>query len=531
MGMTETLRLVIDGVPSGAKRALGEVRSEATKTEKTLSGINAGLNKAANIAAVGVAAGVGVMAKSLKTYEDYSSQVRSIQRALGADAEGASRLAGQWKRYGVDAGAATMATKTLAKAIDEARRGNAAYTETFNRLGLSIDQLKSMSDTEAIFAVRDALGELEAGAERTAIATKLLGRGAMSMSAWYSQSASDMARTNELLEKAGLVWTEEQVKKSGEAAKKMAELQVAILGLQIQIAQSGVVDSMIHLVDGLTALLSRLGPLARALPYVTAGLAAFVGVVKVISFVQFVRGLFSATSGVQALGAGTRGALPALTRLSTLLRGLPGLLSSTGGMYALVAAGIAADTYLIIKAIDAWRQMADAVRQARQAYADYLALTSQAEYQPGGKYYEGFKTLPGAQTMEQINAAAKANQFGYSWWYKMASGAYSSLLGPYGALFSKLGSGILPGFASGGTVKARRGGRLVLAGEGGEDEDFVPASQRVAYASRILGSGARTVQNFTINIASLQGTDERAARQLCEMVERRLSRRLRFAHA
>lgn len=103
MGMTETLRLVIDGVPSGAKRALGEVRSEATKTEKTLSGINAGLNKAANIAAVGVAAGVGVMAKSLKTYEDYSSQVRSIQRALGADAEGASRLAGQWKRYGVDA--------------------------------------------------------------------------------------------------------------------------------------------------------------------------------------------------------------------------------------------------------------------------------------------------------------------------------------------------------------------------------------------------------------------------------------------
>jgi hypothetical protein len=39
------------------------------------------------------------------------------------------------------------------------------------------------------------------------------------------------------------------------------------------------------------------------------------------------------------------------------------------------------------------------------------------------------------------------------------------------------------------------------------------------------------VQNFTINIASLQGTDERAARQLCEMVERRLSRRLRFAHA
>ena len=291
MGMTETLRLVIDGVPSGAKRALGEVRSEATKTKKTLSGINAGLNKAANIAAVGVAAGVAVMAKSLKTYEDYSSQVRSIQRALGADAEGASRLAGQWKRYGVDAGAATMATKTLAKAIDEARRGNATYTETFTRLGLSIDQLKSMSDTEAIFAVRDALGELEAGAERTAIATKLLGRGAMSMSAWYSQSASDMARTNELLEKAGLVWDEEQVRKSGEAAKKIAELQVAILGLQIQIAESGVVDSMIHLVDGLTALLVRLGPLARALPYVTALLAGFVGVVKIISFVQFVRGL------------------------------------------------------------------------------------------------------------------------------------------------------------------------------------------------------------------------------------------------
>lgn len=50
--------------------------------------------------------------------------------------------------------------------------------------------------------------------------------------------------------------------------------------------------------------------------------------------------------------------------------------------------------------------------------------------------------------------------------------------------------GLIPGKAAGGHVPPRPGGTLTILGEGGEGEDVVPASKRVAYAQRVLGAGA-----------------------------------------
>ncbi len=52
--------------------------------------------------------------------------------------------------------------------------------------------------------------------------------------------------------------------------------------------------------------------------------------------------------------------------------------------------------------------------------------------------------------------------------------------------------------ASGGTVRARPGGTVVLAAEAGEDEDFVPKSKRQAYARGVLGGGSQGRGNVTI---------------------------------
>ena len=250
--MTETLRLVIAGDSKGAVRAVDALEKKTTTTLKkaetqakktaTASGAwGESMNKAANVAAGGFAVGLGIITKSVYDFQKRGSEIRSIMRSTGMDAAGASLLEAQWKRYGVEAGAAGMATKTLAKAITEARQGNEQYAKSFATLGLSAAELAAMSDSEAIFATRDALAELGPGLERTSTATKLLGRGALSMSNWFSQSAESMAETNKLIEESGLVWDEKTVEQYAAAAKAQAELKISLRGISEVVARD-VVD-------------------------------------------------------------------------------------------------------------------------------------------------------------------------------------------------------------------------------------------------------------------------------------------------
>jgi hypothetical protein len=99
---------------------------------------------------------------------------------------------------------------------------------------------------------------------------------------------------------------------------------------------------------------------------------------------------------------------------------------------------------------------------------------------------------------EQIIADSKVS----TPWYYYLNPAYTFIEGA-----SKL--------ASGGTVKATPGGSVVIAGEGGEDEDVVPASKRASYARGVLGSGGR----LTVNINSVWPPTRQQAREILDFIE------------
>jgi hypothetical protein len=79
------------------------------------------------------------------------------------------------------------------------------------------------------------------------------------------------------------------------------------------------------------------------------------------------------------------------------------------------------------------------------------------------------------------------------------------------------------GFASGGYIPATRGGRSIIAGEGGEGEWVVPASKKRAFAEAVVGKGSNS-QVVNISIGNVNGTDRQAARSLAGMVKEELMR-------
>lgn len=89
-----------------------------------------------------------------------------------------------------------MGLKTLSTAMDEANKGTKTYTELFDRLNVNIhDTNGNLKDQETIFnEVFKALSAMENETERTAIASRLLGRSATELAPAMNGGAEAKSR-------------------------------------------------------------------------------------------------------------------------------------------------------------------------------------------------------------------------------------------------------------------------------------------------------------------------------------------------
>lgn len=476
--LTETLRLVIEGDPKGAVGALRDVVREGDAADKASKRWGERMNTAANYALGAGTALAGAIAVSANKTVGYGQAVDDIADISNLSAEASSRLAGQLSYFDIALENAGTGVKFFEKNLDAARQGSEAQIDAFARLGISAEELKAMDDEDLLFRTRDAMADLDDKTARTAVTLQLFGKSGAELTDWLDAAPEDMEKLNAKLEDLGLVWDGEKVKNWQDLVDAQREMRISTMGLQMAIADPQFIGSLSSLVTNFAKLLQYVRPLMPAVPYLTAGLFTFGGVVKAIRMYQFVRdlgrsekaasGLFGVLRNGRALGVARTG----FSRLGGVLKGLPALLSSTGGMYGLVAAGIAVDTVLVYEAVKAWQEMRDAIRQANEAYADFQENLKNADWTAADDKRMKAKSSSW-RTKEELAAAAEEDKYKSPWWAAPSNWVADRV-----------------GMAEGGTVPARRGGTFILAAEAGEDEDFVPASKRRAYAKRVLGSGA-----------------------------------------
>jgi hypothetical protein len=300
----------------GLQNGMATTRDEIQKTERSASTWGESLNRAANVAAVGVAVLVGVITKATKTYMDYGDSIDDITDMTNLSAESASRLAGQLKAFGIQSATAATGVKFFERNLDDARQGGTETAKAFERLGVSAADLKSMGDEELLGRVRDGLSQLADTTDQTAIAMDLFGRSGADLSDWYDAAPEQIAKVNEAVRDAGLVWGDKELRTWQDMVDAQREFTIAMTGLQVQIAQSGVIDALTTMVKALNGLLGVLGPAARALPYLTIALGGFVGVVKIynalkdawiVSFGRLLPKLAAETVATQATTAAVAG--------------------------------------------------------------------------------------------------------------------------------------------------------------------------------------------------------------------------------
>jgi phage-related protein len=284
------------------------------RTAMSTAGKDAGkLGKAYKTGQVAAAAGLtaitAIATKSVGVYKDYGGAVNKLTALMNISTEDASRLVGQWKRYGIEASTGMTAVKFLSKNIVAAKSGNEDAIASFEQLGISMDDLKNLSAAQVMMKARDAMSMMDDKTQRTATTLKLFGRSGTEMLGWTKQAPEDIAAVNKSLEKLGLVWDDKKLQTYKDMAKAQGEMKLAYLGLQMAIAES-LIPTLTALVTWLGKILTFLAPFGGQLKYVAAGLAAFLAAGKIAKTGS------SIVSAIGGIGKAAGGAVGALGRLS-----------------------------------------------------------------------------------------------------------------------------------------------------------------------------------------------------------------------
>jgi len=291
-----------------AEKSLKSMKREVASQGGAWSKMGAAASGAkSRIATIGAAAGLtaltGMAYKGVKAYQDLTSSISALQRQSDISAEDASLLVGQWQRYGVAVESGTKATTILSKsiyAINTAAAGSEKAAGAFDALGISLEDLKTKTPAEVLEQVRAALSEMPPSAERTALASTLLGRGFQSMSKWIGASSDDLSALNQQLRDTGQVMSKDELSKAKDDMKQMALLQVQWRGLQVELGRAAL-PYMTSFASATSAVLRVATPLAPALKYVVIALAGFIVVSKIAA------GLNAMTTSLKVLtGAASR---------------------------------------------------------------------------------------------------------------------------------------------------------------------------------------------------------------------------------
>ncbi|MGD7651357.1 phage tail protein, partial [Ralstonia pseudosolanacearum] len=219
--------------------------------------------------------------------------------------------------------------KTLTNKFDDAIGGSKTAQETFQRLGLSMEDISSMSREDLFKATITAFQGMEESAERAALANDLFGRSGQELVPLFNQTAEATQEQIDRANEYGMIMGEDLVKDSAAFVDAQTTLKGTITGLKNSL-MGEFLPSLTSVTEGMAAFLA--GD-SGGLGMMQSGIQEFVNslMANLPKVMEFGAGI------LQALGEGIIQNLPALIESAvqiimqltqTLLDNLPMLITA-----------------------------------------------------------------------------------------------------------------------------------------------------------------------------------------------------------
>ena len=233
------------GVDDQATQKIGEIAGSVKSKLATAAKAGAAAMAATTVAVGGTAKAFVGSAKDVAAYGD---NVDKMSQKMGLSASAYQEWDAVMQHSGTSMETMKASMKTLANA---AETGN----DAFQKLGLSQEQVASMSQEELFEATIAGLQNVSDTTERTYLAGKLLGRGATELGALLNTSAEDTQAMRDRVHELGGVMSDDAVKAAARFQDSMQDMQTAMSGLKRNM-MAEFLPGMATVMDGLGNLFS-----------------------------------------------------------------------------------------------------------------------------------------------------------------------------------------------------------------------------------------------------------------------------------
>ena len=152
---------------SKLEAGLKDAESATQQFQRKLDGWSVAVGAAVTAAFVGATKALNSFFGSMLSKGD---QLDKMSQRIGVSVEGIQKLSQMAKLSGSSMETFEGAITKLQKSLEGAAQGGAAQQQAFQRLGLSITDLKAMSPEDQFLAVSKAMGGLTDQSEKTALA-------------------------------------------------------------------------------------------------------------------------------------------------------------------------------------------------------------------------------------------------------------------------------------------------------------------------------------------------------------------------
>lgn len=245
-GLRDSLSSILDNEASQAGTSAGGKLSSALGSAAKI-----GVTAVAGLTTAVVGAGTALTSAASSTAQ-YGDNIDKMSQKLGVSSSFYQEWDAVLQHSGTSMDSMSATFKKLATASQDASDDQA---EAFNKLGLSMDQVQSMSAEELFTSVITGLQGMEEGTERTSIATELLGKGAMEMGALLNTSAEDTQAMIDNVNALGGVMSDDAVKASAQFQDSLQDMQTAFTGVK-NTALSELLPSFSEIMDGFAGLVT-----------------------------------------------------------------------------------------------------------------------------------------------------------------------------------------------------------------------------------------------------------------------------------
>ncbi len=325
-----------DGIQGKLTEMMG---GEAEKAGNKAGGkLGAALGKGLAGAAVGLAASATAMTvgfvNATGQVAELGDHIDKMSQKMGISAEAYQEWDAILQHSGTNIDSMQRGMMTLSKAAESG-------SDAFEALGISQEQIASMSQEELFSATITALQGMEEGTERTALASQLLGGSAKELGALLNTSAEDTESMRQKVHELGGVMSNDSVKAAAAYKDSMQDMKTALTGAKNSIMVE-FMPAVTSVMDGLTKLFS--GD-STGIQQVKVGISTFI---KHIS--DAVPQIFQMGSEI------------ILSLAQAIVANLPELLNSAAEMIMTIGMGLVEQLPLIIQTgMDVLMALADGI--------------------------------------------------------------------------------------------------------------------------------------------------------------------------